>query len=346
MIRMPAHRVRRLAAALLACLLLGLIAFLHLWAPIPDAMETSDYPYQTSRHCGRCHREIYDQWRQSFHAKAWKDPLVRRLSNGFGNVDCMPCHAPRPVLEEGFGQSPRTRSQNRKEGVSCLSCHGLKRCVAIGRDAAKAPCRPVKDKRMQTVTLCQTCHNIHGTVDAWRASGLNQQGRDCLYCHMPLQDAENGQTRRSHAFQGGHAAEMVDRALDIKAWINDRILFVEVTNSGAGHNVPTELRHRALDLEVTLRSGWFRTRDKRYRFSNPYKSEGGPNTQLRPGETRRLQFGLPSAKGQARLQLIYRLMPEGADSQGTTIKELTMPFEAQGECPAAAIDAVCRNGHV
>lgn len=322
------HRLRWLTAAFLSASLLGFIGWLHLWRPAPDAMRTETYPFPTSRHCGRCHGEIYDEWRRSFHARAWNDSWVRRLSNGFDNVDCLPCHAPRPVLMEGYGSAPETRSDNRKEGVTCLSCHGLKRCVAVARRAADAPCRPMADPRLNAAALCQTCHNIHGTVDDWRAGQMAAQGRDCMDCHMPLQTARNGRTRRRHTWPGGHDARMVGRAVDVAARIDGGRLLVTVANTGAGHNTPTELRHRSLDVEVALQTTWFRTHRQRYCFRNPYKNEGGPNTQLRSGEKRQLWFDLPATRGQAHIQLVYRLMPVGLDRHGTVIRELTLPIDA------------------
>jgi hypothetical protein len=211
--------------------------------------------------------------------------------------------------------------------VNCLSCHRVKQGVAVGYAASKAPCQPVMDQRAGSTVLCRACHNLHGTVDDWQATGLQAQGQDCRFCHMPRVARKAGRPSRYHGWEGGHSVAMLRRAVALSARSEGNQLVVEVTNAGAGHNVPTELRHRALDLEVTVKQGWFHRTTHSYRFRNPYKSENRPNTQLRFRECRRLSFPLPPGEGKAEVRLLYRLMPYGRGSDGVTVRELSLPFK-------------------
>ena len=44
-----------------------------------------------AEHCGTCHREIYDEWRTSFHARAYEDPFFQSLSQ-FQLLQWQPYH--------------------------------------------------------------------------------------------------------------------------------------------------------------------------------------------------------------------------------------------------------------
>ncbi len=323
--------LRRTAAVLLMGFLLGFVFYLHAGGPANPFPEEGDYPYPDSRSCKPCHSKIYDEWESSLHAQSWKDPLVRKLSRDFKEVDCIPCHAPQPLLLTGLSVPPLGREKQRKEGVSCLSCHRVREGIAVSRIPGEGPCRPLMDERVRSVDLCRGCHNLHGTVDDWAATPLKKEGRDCYSCHMPLTKRENNKEGRSHEWPGGHSKEMIGRAVRFGALVDDEkgLLIIEIENSGAGHNVPTELRHRALDLRVTIKEGWFNKDTYLYRFRNPYKGEGGPNTQLKFGERRKLTYPLPVGKGEARIELVYRMMFHGEGSDDEVVQEKRVPFHVK-----------------
>ncbi len=320
--------LRRTAAIILIGFLLAFVFYLHAGGPAHLFPEEGDYPYPNSRSCQPCHARIYEEWESSLHARSWKDPLVKKLSQEFKNVDCIPCHAPQPLLLTGMPSPPLGREKGRKEGVNCLSCHRVRDGVAIGHHPDEGPCRPLKDERVRTVELCRSCHNLHATVDDWAATPLKKEGRDCLFCHMPWTRRENNREGRSHQWLGGHSKEMISRAVKLEARVEEDKgrLIIDIENSGAGHNVPTELKHRALDLHVTIKEGWFNKYTYLYRFRNPYKGEEGSNTQLQFGERRRLTYPLPVGKGEVKIELIYRLMFQGEGSDGEVIQERVLSF--------------------
>lgn len=318
--------IKRTASIFLAGTILAFICYLHAGGPANPFPEERDYPYYTSRSCRQCHKDIYEEWSSSFHARSWKDPLVHSLSKGFDNADCIPCHAPQPVLLSTVGSTPVAREKMRKTGVNCLSCHRVKKGVATARQSKNAPCRPVEDDRISDTVLCRSCHNLHGTVDDWEATLLKAEGRDCLSCHMPMVQRKDGTRTRSHRWPGGHSREMIARAVSLNSKVENGKLLVEVENRGAGHNVPTELRHRALDLQVILRTGLWKKKTYEFRFRNPYKGEGGPNTQLKFGERQRFEYKLPSGDGEAIIRLVYRLMPHGRAGKGEVVHEKSLPF--------------------
>ncbi len=90
----------------------------------------------TASECAVCHKDIADQWADSTHKKASSDPTYVRNINLLSNKKgisatryCEGCHAPIALLTGslspgGFhGGEPNTPAN--REGVNCLSCHGI-----------------------------------------------------------------------------------------------------------------------------------------------------------------------------------------------------------------------------
>lgn len=269
--------------------------------------------------CRACHPAIYQEWRDSYHGRAWTDPRVRTLSVDFSRSrDCWPCHAPNPAFLDGLGRPPTHRSFRRKEGVGCLACHYTPRGAAARKDAPGARCRPVALLDEKTsVDLCVGCHNQHGTVDEWKTSRyyLDKSAyRDCSDCHMPERTGEAVQGRpprayASHAWTAGHDLAFLRRAARVRCRVEGRTVHVEVENHGCGHNFPTDSRHRAAEIEVDLPDKPHLPALIYERFRNPYRNEGGENTQLRPGAVVRRSAGLPPGPGRVRVRLLYLPKP-------------------------------------
>lgn len=92
----------------------------------------------TSDKCGKCHEEIYDQWKGSMHANstALKDPIhgtfysavvgdptkegVRQKKDKY--PVCLQCHAPAAAKA---GSTKLDDKPSYEEGVNCISCHTL-----------------------------------------------------------------------------------------------------------------------------------------------------------------------------------------------------------------------------
>ena len=138
---------------LLGILVLAAAVWLGLeLSPSSEERATSATPTQwtSSSQCQACHEEVYAEWADSWHAKAWIDEDVRVQSADFSNKICIDCHAPRPVFETGIGNRVLPRSSRRAEGVDCISCHLLPDGTIAGtNDNPSAPCRPVARRVLQ-----------------------------------------------------------------------------------------------------------------------------------------------------------------------------------------------------
>lgn len=282
---------------------------------MPDVSGLPPLELVSSEQCADCHREIHDEWKGSHHWYSWLNPEPRRkeLSDNFRNKDCIPCHAPRPMLEVGFGKRPLEREDRREDGVNCFTCHKFQNAMLTANElspaAAGAPCQPVTWEPIAEMRLCSPCHDQHKVEQDWLRSRFAVEGpdyQDCNDCHMPWTEGPptRGSTRtrhRGHAFHGAHDEAMLRSAGTFRAARIDageamsvairemsgrdfdpgekadstRRVLIDVTNSGTGHNLPADERHRAVDVYARFvpKTGEPGPEIRLTRFRNPYRHE-------------------------------------------------------------------------
>ena len=199
--------------------------------------------------CGRCHEEIYQEWKSSIHAHAFKDPFFQAYWKKDKNVwVCLNCHTPlenqqptviqdipRNRVEKAF-QVPNHRfdPEYQQEGVTCAACHVRDGVILGPYDDSAAP-HPTKfDPSFRTTQVCYRCHSVvSGPLQFYRAGPCGtfseyegkffqkEKGLICQSCHMPEVQrpvAKNGPIRygRRHLWRGGHDPEMIKRAVAVQ----------------------------------------------------------------------------------------------------------------------------------
>jgi hypothetical protein len=300
----------------------GAVAYLSGGGAAPAQATT--VRWESSAQCQACHADVFAEWQGSHHQIAFTNPEVRALSDDFRKEECMDCHLPRPLAVTGFGKRTLPRRTHFDEGVSCISCHLGPDGGILGRhDRPDAPCRPRADTGFLAVAACASCHNQHGTTDQWQASHYAAQGTDCAACHMPevTRQRGDGSTRmgRGHAYHGAHDRATLQRAGRFEVARDGDEVVLSLTNVGAGHNFPTEERHRAVDIlyRFVAAAGageWQRA----WRFRQPYRDEmepinpgnaAGENTQLPAGATKAVRVPVPPDAVAVEARLWYRLTP-------------------------------------
>ncbi len=317
------------ARSALGLLLLSAVGglFLTLSRPGPSSADAAPPRFTSSTECRACHEELFDEWDASHHRLAYENPEVRRLSDDFRNKECQACHLPRPIAETGLLNRTLPRFTRPSEGVDCLTCHLDGSGRIAGLRASDQGCAPVANADLLSVRGCETCHNQHKTTDQWRASSYARDGITCNACHMPQVTRADGSLGRKHVFEGCHELDMLRSAATFRARREAGEVVVETTNSGAGHNFPTEERHRAVDVLVRFvdaagqASAWERV----WRFRQPYRDEPGENTQLPAGETHVDRLTPPPDAVRAELRLWYRLNPYATDEDEAS----TLLFETE-----------------
>ena len=257
--------------------------------------------------CGGCHPDVYAEWAQSLHARAWTNPNARAATAEFTKEGCRPCHSPMPVLATGLLRRPDYRDFNQEDGVHCLSCHGLPEGagVAAARTVPDAPCRPRYEPRLLSVDHCYPCHEpTHGAFSEYETSDAYALGVRCVDCHMQPTVRDGGRAGRSHGPNGGMNAEFVRRAIGWSAELDGGAALLTVRNR-TGHRFPGEIPSRSFVVRAVFDAG----DDATVVLRKPHRGEPREDDRLRPDEERVLRFELPPGALSVELTLLFRPLP-------------------------------------
>jgi hypothetical protein len=239
--------------------------------------------------CKECHEEIYREWSESMHAKAWIDPYyqVDYIYDGSQQI-CLNCHIPlenqqenlvlgfldkekfRPILKSNPNFDPALRD----EGVTCAVCH-IKEGKIIGPFGVEGAPHPViaDPEMISGIKFCEKCHVVSGKrwdtfyriPPCGTVAEISERDEvlDCVGCHMPevIRPLVKGLEPRKggkHFFRGGHHPETVRKSLRVEykkklSSNKKKIKYIfTLTNIGAAHYLPTGTPDRHLTLELRL----------------------------------------------------------------------------------------------
>lgn len=186
---------------------------------------------------------------------------------------CRSCHAPTRILQgEGRVAAPKLRTENRIDGVTCASCHLDQEGNVHGKYDLSAPHPTVQDPlftQARSAELCAACHQTDYSAPAqqtfleWKKDFASHDDRTCQSCHMPrdvrlFSEIFSDRPKRmigKHLFAGGHSVSMLEKAATLSI-VQDPAhpeqVQITVTNSGAGHSLPTGHGPRAVLLHVKI----------------------------------------------------------------------------------------------
>ena len=276
-------------------------------------------------YCGTCHREIDEEWRKSLHAKAWTDPTFQaalaaeRARDPEAAQACVPCHAPAPLLDTGFGKTPRAREADFEVGVDCFACHVGSRGMS-GPHGTKYH-RSRADERFLDPVQCYACHGqterdpVHDQRSAYEAQAASA-GNTCASCHMEgverVLSQEEEKTRRQvgrlkprlsgrHDFPGPHDAKFLEKAADLELSVEEGNLLVAIEVK-TGHDLPGGGDGRTVVLAVKILDPGGKevlAREEVYDFEK---------RPLRPDSKEPMRIPLPLEKGKAKALLLHHLL--------------------------------------
>ncbi|HYW81026.1 MAG TPA: multiheme c-type cytochrome, partial [Thermoguttaceae bacterium] len=258
------------------------------------------------QNCAECHSEIYRQWSRSKHAIAWTNPDFIETSTERTEAQCLPCHAPTPLLQQAPEMPTELRDHNRHFGVDCKVCHFVN-CKYAGPYDTWGPHPTTQEtKRVGSAQFCGTCHlmELQEYKDLYveaveSATTGGKPLKACAECHMA---ARRSRLTQGHILSLAHPKRIV-RDHSFPAWTNHLICgAVEVTkldahrepdgpftvdftlvNRGAGHRIPTGKfgnREVLLVVELLDEQGSVLGSDERSLLSN--RTEGLAPEELTP----------------------------------------------------------------
>jgi nitrate/TMAO reductase-like tetraheme cytochrome c subunit len=294
--------------------------------------------------CADCHKDIWGEWAESGHAKAWTSELYQRTRVRYDfPTDCDPCHAPQPLHITGMGEAPKLRDEDRNRGVDCLACHLGPDGKMHGPGSDPSPFHAVqRDLALYTrrVTVCESCHGqksvaAHDVVTEYRESQSARQAEPCQRCHMPETNRKPAKYSRrkkrggSHAFLGSRSQEWLEGALRLDYERTDSGVTVYVMNSAA-HSVPAApLRAMQLGILITAADGDVLHSDVKL-YTHPLDvagvavEVGAPDDRLKAEEVRSIEIALDgSALDGAKLTInvLYRRHDDDPWTQIASLSE-------------------------
>lgn len=233
----------------------------HYWQlpiPLQGKVPTENHPLThdlSPKSCGLCHKKQYDEWQDSWHAKAASPGLLGQLHyfDQESSESCLTCHIPRSEQLQQWQQQPNNFQGT---GIDCASCHMRQHQRYGANDKPTTPHGIVKKNPLfKQADFCSPCHQfsegkglklagtfLENTHQEWQQSSWSKQGITCQGCHM---------SQGSHQFKGIHDADMTRRAFNIKAVREEKGFRLSLTNQYAGHALPTYATPRII---VTLKS--------------------------------------------------------------------------------------------
>ncbi len=242
---------------------------------LPQGDPPSAYsPIEASLHpkeCALCHRQQFEDWKTSLHSRSMGPGIYGQLLNMERNnpatyTVCATCHTPLseqiPHLKEGSEYRPNEAFDPalQEAGLICAGCH-VRQHERFGPprrpELPTPPAEVVQPHGGFTATtafqrseFCKPCHQfaegafalngklLENTFAEWQASPYAEEGVQCQGCHMP---------DRRHLWRGIQDPDMVRQAITVSvsplasAYRPGDALqaTITVTNSGAGHYLPT-----------------------------------------------------------------------------------------------------------
>lgn len=167
--------------------------------------------------CGKCHTEIYEEWKTSTHSLALHDLQFQSELAKDSSPDwiCLNCHIPvqnqREEIVLGLANgdfrkpvkipNPGFDPQMREEGVTCATCHIRQaedgESYILGASGKTDPPHPVKIDANSLRNRCQDCHNAEYIMDDTlvchfqtgkemsASTELPDSKKYCSHCHLP-----------------------------------------------------------------------------------------------------------------------------------------------------------------
>ena len=204
-------------------------------------VRTAPGSFETSSSCKICHENIYNQFKESMHAKSFSNPLFRKtyfdvLLKRYAEDEslaeemegCIACHSPVTATRTGGKIFLYNEVDPASSGVECDLCHRIRGYRGEEAGGGNYIAEPGARKfgpfqrendwhhayaELQTKSeVCAICHNrvnrfgleIISTFSEWKESRYAKEGIQCQDCHM---NANGFLTAGKAVFESGRASQ-------------------------------------------------------------------------------------------------------------------------------------------
>ncbi len=269
-------------------MLLGVLTNTFLIGTFTEYPSVKKEGYTESQTCGECHTAIYKEWKNSLHASSISDPVFLGVFNEVEKGKksfCLKCHAPTVRVTADYGLIQFIT----KEGVTCDFCHTIKSVNLSKKEPFEFAQGFIKRGPFESnleighkslyseihlkAEFCAGCHevvnengfHVMSTYSEWKMGPYAEKGIQCQNCHMPeefgtpIVKPEVAKTEHfvtAHKFLGGHSQINITKAATLTQVLDkadDSLsVVVYITNSEAGHSLPTGIPSRKVLLTVRL----------------------------------------------------------------------------------------------
>jgi len=279
---------------------LGLLIILFLSGCTKEYLIRGGRASARAEQCGHCHIEIFEEWKQSAHARSFISKEFKEITYNYRFKKCLGCHVPVTIFSH---DGPEPRDYLIEEGVTCVSCHLLRDKLHGPLNIPNPiPPHPVgeNDQFYRTSDLCGKCHGkVFREWKKWAEKRVIK--KTCQDCHMPMirrrliQDIPWRWIQPFHDTKGHNfTTKSIERSGGIVrlsiphlnvSWkkISGSVL---VENIGAGHSIPAgDYGYREAVLLILLKDALGITLKRKdlsffQEMDNP----------LRPGEKHLIHF--------------------------------------------------------
>ena len=182
-----------------------------------------------AKKCSECHKNIYEDWKESRHSVAWTSETFIEASENRSKEKCLPCHIPQSIQ----GEKPEPRTDLRDQGIYCVPCHFIDNKMQGPYDLLAPPHPTFRNPIYVRSNFCGSCHQK--TFKEWKATQVEDT---CQDCHMPREKSRLTQKKGLNL-------------LHKKRWVGDhRFLHGKITEE----DVILETRWEAKYFNISLKN--------------------------------------------------------------------------------------------
>lgn len=288
---------------------------------------------QVSKECRKCHDQIWNEWENSPHAKAYTSQSYHDAAAQEPDRTnrCDTCHSPEPILTGGVGSLPKARSTNQESGVDCISCHMDVEGAMHGPFQSQSQFhRTVREEKYKTSPdVCISCHGQstepnYDQFSAFKLAALmSTDPLTCQTCHMPtiarkaVAPTVTGTPVRKtghHGILGPSNPELLKLTAKLILSATGNTVTIEVVNR-AGHMLPGGgWREVVLELFLVDAAGKEEP-EPCFKYSFARQLNGVKDTRIAGFQSKKLTAILPRKSAKVRARLWFKPLASAPDSQ-------------------------------